>query len=189
MIVGVGGIARSGKTTVANMLVDRGFVAINFTDPMVEMLCIIDPLVEFDDGDIYSFSYATDHFGYDDCKDLSSNYRELLQRTGTEWGREKMGEDFWVDQAVDLWRNRVYSVDAVFPQIRYPNEAQAVKTAGGVNLLVERPGVEPVNSHSSEMSLDEIDWDYVIVNDGTLDDLRLKVRAVDYLTPSNCVLQ
>ncbi len=85
--------------------------------------------------------------------------------------------------------------DWIITDCRFPNEAQAVKERGGVVIRVNRyiplemyhTGVNggyvsnPDNSimrHASETSLDNWDFDYVIENDGTKDDLILKVKKM-----------
>jgi hypothetical protein len=91
---------------------------------------------------------------------------------GTEVGRDMFGDNFWVDQAL----REVQDDDlAVFTDCRFPNEAQAIKDRGGVVWRVERPGFGPVNGHASETSLDDWDFDGIIQNNGTLDDLTYKV--------------
>jgi len=66
----------------------------------------------------------------------------------------------------------------VITDTRFPNEAQAIKDAGGILIRVVRPGNTPINTHSSETSLDNYPFDHVIINDGSLEDLVEKVREV-----------
>jgi hypothetical protein len=61
---------------------------------------------------------------------------------------------------------------------RYPNEAAAIRARGGLVLRVERPGVEPINAHRSEVALDGFDFDAVIDNDGSIEDLVAKLDTV-----------
>ena len=63
----------------------------------------------------------------------------------------------------------------VITDVRYPNEAEWVKTHGGLLWRVERTGLAPVNSHSSEWSLRDYPVDATIRNFGSLDDLRRTV--------------
>lgn len=60
---------------------------------------------------------------------------------------------------------------------RFRNEADAVKVKGGFVIRVNRPGVKPINNHDSEVDLDNYHFDYIINNDGTLSDLKDKVKT------------
>lgn len=60
----------------------------------------------------------------------------------------------------------------VVTDVRYSNEADWIQASGGVLWRIERPGLEPVTSHSSEWSIRELRADAVLRNGGTLDDLR-----------------
>lgn len=50
------------------------------------------------------------------------------------------------------------------------NEAPAIKNRGGIIVKIERPGVER-GSHASETSMDGWEFDYIIQNDGTFEEL------------------
>lgn len=60
---------------------------------------------------------------------------------------------------------------------RFTVEADWVRAQGGVIWRIERPGVAPVREHVSEMGTIYIKSDRVIINDGTLDELRAQVGA------------
>jgi hypothetical protein len=59
---------------------------------------------------------------------------------------------------------------------RFQNEVDAIKQNGGIIIKIIRPGLEHENdSHASE-NIDAVkNFDHVIVNDGTLEDLYKKV--------------
>jgi hypothetical protein len=97
--------------------------------------------------------------------------RVLLQRLGSDVGREMFGEDFWVEQAF----KGLGDEDVVFTDVRFPNEAEAVRGRGGVVWNVVRPGVGVANGHVSECALDGFVFDETVVNDGSLLDLEVKV--------------
>ncbi len=52
----------------------------------------------------------------------------------------------------------------VITDVRFPNEAQAIKEKGGYVIRIDRPGVKPINDHPSETSLDTWKFDYKIDN-------------------------
>lgn len=71
----------------------------------------------------------------------------------------------------------------IISDTRFINEVAAIKERGGVVVRVNRPAdvdENPAESkHASETALDDYtDWDYVIENDGTLEDLVEKVRKM-----------
>jgi hypothetical protein len=64
----------------------------------------------------------------------------------------------------------------IITDTRFPNEAQAIKDAGGIIIRVTRPGIGPVNDHPSETGLNQWKFDYEIQNDGTLENLINSVK-------------
>ena len=68
--------------------------------------------------------------------------------------------------------------DCVITDARFPNEAAMVRQLGGQIWQVVRPGHEPPRTgHASETTGDEFAPDRVLVNDGSLDDLRVAALA------------
>lgn len=60
----------------------------------------------------------------------------------------------------------------IITDVRFPNEAAAVKSWGGVLVKVARPDA-PVATDSAEVALDGYhDWDHGVLNDGTLGELK-----------------
>lgn len=174
MIIGLSGYARSGKDTVADYLVKNyGFTRMAFADPMKEALVKLDPLITVGDMHGVSLSTAVRNLGWEALKDLSPEVRPLLQRMGTEVGRNMFGQDFWVDYAIgQSWKHE----NVVFSDVRFLNEAQAISSNWGHNWRVNRPGVGPANDHISETQLDDYPkLDAVIENSGSLKELYAKI--------------
>jgi hypothetical protein len=61
--------------------------------------------------------------------------------------------------------------------MRFPNEKEAVKEKGGITIKVVRPGTV-IGNHPSETALDDAEFDYEIINDGTIEDLIEKVKEI-----------
>lgn len=100
--------------------------------------------------------------------------RRFMQRFGTALRRE-FSEYFWADS---ILRYRSLG-NMIIPDLRYKTELEAIKNKDSENIIirVNRPGVQLMD-HSSETELDDYkDWDYVIENDGTLNDLLYKVKG------------
>lgn len=124
--------------------------------------------------------------------------RELLQKLGTEAMRDGLHENVWVNALfADYTLNKVWktakelnsevagSVEEYpswcITDMRFPNEMDAVKERGGITIRVNRDnGTRAIdtNPHPSETGLDNVEFDYVIENDGTIEDLVEKVRTI-----------
>jgi len=60
--------------------------------------------------------------------------------------------------------------NVVIADVRFPNEADAIKQRGGKVIRVNRHNHSAVNRHKSEIAMDNYMFDHAIYNDGTLDD-------------------
>ena len=183
MIIGLVGYARSGKDTVAEYLVkNKVFFRSAFADPMRDALLRLNPRINIGEMLGVPLLDAVSNLGWDALKEHSADVRHLLQRMGTEVGREMFGEDVWVKKAMEII-DRCEHV--VFSDVRYQNEAEAILNAGGVLWRVQRPNVGPVNNHGSDSALDSYPDEHfsaVIVNNGTIDDLKVVINnALDSL--------
>lgn len=168
MIIGIGGYARTGKDTFAQFLVqNHGFKRIAFADLLKEVVYTLNPIVDPIIG--FRVNDFVDDYGWDYAKENVPEIRRLLQRMGTEAGRELLGEDIWVDAA---FRNMEENENYCIPDMRFPNEAQRIIDNGGLTVRINREGIGPVNNHWGEVALDDWRFDYVINNDGDLDFLR-----------------
>jgi hypothetical protein len=169
MIIGLSGYAQVGKDTVANYLVENyGFTKVSFADPIREALYKLDPNIRVAEMVGVSLSNAVDNLGWEEVKRLSSDARELLQRLGTEVGREMFGNDFWVNQG--LLRAKEHG-NVVFADTRYKNEADAITANAGQVWRITKPGQGPVNGHTSEIDLDDYRFDWHIPNYTGFNDL------------------
>jgi hypothetical protein len=177
--IGLAGYARAGKDTVAQLVVDHGFEKCAFADPLRPMLYALNPVVPLplseQGGDTVHarLSEVVDAYGWDDAKGIAE-VRCLLQRLGTEAARAILGPDVWVDALL----RRPSSGRIVISDVRFPNEATAVRSRGGVLARVVRPSQRPVNAHRSETALDDWDFDFTITNDGSVADLKPQVDAL-----------
>ena len=116
--------------------------------------------------------------------------RRYLQLFGQR-AREVFGHSFWVDQvlpdpAIDagspvlqrkLSRRFDHADVGVITDVRYPGEAWRVRALGGEVWVVERPDLTS-DGHDSERPLDDSLIDGVVINDGTIEDLRDHVQRL-----------
>lgn len=67
----------------------------------------------------------------------------------------------------------------VITDVRFPNEAEAIRKAGGKIVKVFRPSYSNVvDAHASEAHIDEIEADFYVLNDASLLELRAKALAI-----------
>jgi hypothetical protein len=162
--IGLVGKAQSGKSTVGLHLVERyGYRSLAFADPLRDMASAINPIV----GTMRATRYneVLDLYGYNEAKVRFPEVRRFLQVLGTEGGREVLGDTVWVDAAVR--KAQAIGSPCVFTDVRFPNEADAVRANGGVVVRIVRPSLVPdpaVASHASETLQDTIVADAAIYN-------------------------
>lgn len=113
--------------------------------------------------------------------------RSLLQELGTEVIRKKIDNDFFIKRIVGDIEVYSYYADAItISDARLPEELDSIKKAFNsvYKIKIERPNFEnDLNNverkHITEVALDNYsDYDYVIVNDGTIEDLNKKVIKI-----------
>lgn len=183
MIIGLTGYAQTGKDTGAGFLIQEGFERKAFADKLRESLYRLNPPVALEEVDdqcnagtfFVRVQQIVDRLGWDVAKVTYLEIRELLQRFGTEVGRDLYGTNFWVDIVMNSLNP---DTNYVITDVRFPNEADAVKAAGGVVVRILRPGVEAVNGHSSDTSVDLITPDYYVFNDGTMEHFRGQILHI-----------
>lgn len=182
MIVAFSGYARSGKDTAAAVLVEEGgWTRLAFADILRKCVLALDPWVypnNINTDDPMLMSEVIKKWGWDGYKGsfYSDDVRRLLQRMGTEVGRNILGDDIWVDATLRDCRE---GVNYVITDCRFPNEALAVKEINGRVFRITMPGLGPVNDHPSETSLDDWKFDGTIMNiQGRKEDFKEKVRRL-----------
>jgi hypothetical protein len=113
--------------------------------------------------------------------------RKLLQWLGTDWGRDTIKQDLWVA----IWKAEVESIfedydDAVVvcDDVRFDNEAEAIKSLGGHiiklvrdNNTLHAEGGEGFKKHQSEAGISENFLDFTIHNSDTVTAFRNKLVA------------
>jgi hypothetical protein len=171
-IVGLGYKARSGKDTIAKYLTSQpNWYNMSFAARLKY-------------GCQQIFGFTPEQLFGDDKEKLDSFWglspRAVLQLVGTECMRNTFGEDVWIKALQRSLFALPLSANVVITDVRFHNEAEAIKRWGGQLIRVDRPGFSASNGidgHSSESELDGyVDWDAVITNDGTLDELYARVR-------------
>lgn len=162
-LIAICGRKRSGKDTAAKALRCFGYKSIAFAEPLKQML------VAFLVGSGWDHRIA--HFTvYEGDREKpiqplnGRSVRYALQTLGTAWGRDLMHGDLWRDatmRAINAAPERRF----VVTDLRFPNEADSIKSAGGVIVRIERDlPHDDSDNHVSETLLESIIPDYVIHN-------------------------
>lgn len=185
-IIGLNGYARSGKDAAASALVADGWERIAFADALRDIAYAIDPYVElsgdiegypwYDNTNYYRLSTVIGWLGWEQAKAEHPDVRRLLQRLGTEGGRDILGKNIWVDTAFK--RARMDGAGLVITDVRFQNEAEAIRERGGKVVRLNRPGIGPVNEHSSDNAMEGFIFDAYIYNGGPLSELYDSIRKI-----------
>jgi hypothetical protein len=151
------------------------------------------PLEKLEDQEFKKTTLGSDwDFADADAPDNMMTVRMFLQKLGTDALRNGLHENVWVnalmaDYTIDMsgYSDRMTKkdLDDLYPNwiitdCRFPNEAKAIKDRGGIIIRVNRPGITAVNAHPSETSLDDWDFDEVINNNGSKEQLFKKVCSI-----------
>lgn len=193
-IIGLSGYAGAGKDTVAAELLynrDPEYTRVSFADPIRDLALAVN-----DDMAIRPGEFGYERFAALDGAVVLVPMQDVLKGFGYDWTEAKkvpavrkhlqglgagcrfvFGEDVWVDTAME----RLPEGPIVVTDCRFPNEALAIKDAGGYVVRVTRPGVEAVNDHITEVALDDWDFDAHVYNEGTPAEAREQMTKVEDL--------
>jgi len=178
MIIGFAGLAGSGKTTAARVLEEEmDFRRLPFAKPLKDMAYAFGLTLREVAGDLKESP----------CAALcGATPRQFMQRLGTEFGRQMIGEDLWVEawkRAVEVERLDAIAsfceadppVFIVVDDVRFPNEVAAIEALGGVVVRIERAGAGSASGggHASE-AVAGLGLTQVIVN-GDLEEFQSEV--------------
>ena len=162
MIIAFAGRKQSGKTTaceftanVFSQTTQQNSAIYNFADPLKKM-CI----------DIFGLTYEQ-CYGTDDQKNEYVNCkwpdseevmsaREVMQYVGTNVFR-KMQHNVWSEATIRKIKDENLPL-ALIADCRFPNEVEAVRSAGGLVVKLHRNIYN--SSHESETALDEDRYDH-----------------------------
>jgi hypothetical protein len=171
-IVGLTGTRGSGKDAVASfMTMLHGYTRVAFADRLKEAASLV-----------YGLSHEQVHGSLAAKEEVDPRWglspRFILQQLGTEVGRS-IHPDTWIRSLLDVDIPARESAGAsptgwVVADVRFPNEAAAIRERGGCIVRVVRPGWDlggAAAQHASEVELAAIAEDFVIENSGTLEDL------------------
>ncbi|WP_297437686.1 AAA family ATPase [Thermococcus sp.] len=184
MIVGVVGKIAAGKTTVAKFFEERGFCRVSCSDPLIDLLT----------------HNVSDYSWIPELPEKAEPTRDRLIEFG-KYLKEAYGGDILIRLAVDKMK---HCKNIVIDGVRSEGEIKAVKGLGGKIIYVEaRPEIrferlmrrkaskdKGIKSFADFKAMDDAEerlyhtrelkglTDYVIINEGTLEELREKVGGI-----------
>lgn len=174
LLIGIAGFARAGKSSIAKVLESEcGFIEHSFASTIrrftTQLVTEVNP--EFD---LERDKAVPQHA-------LSGRTpRSFMQLLGTEFGREMVHPKFWVNHTMmKVQRARDAGFPAVISDVRFKDEAEAIREMGGVVVWVHRPGVG-AGEHTSEQGLPAHLVDLTMHNDSTLGQLRKGVKSLHH---------
>ena len=173
MIIGLCGAAGSGKNTVGELIcgiADANWIS--FGEPIYAAVAAITGMTAEELSDRQAKERPIEWLG--------KSPRELLQTLGTEWGRDSVHQEIWIRRA--MRRAEKMGGLVVVTDVRFDNEAKAIRATGGVIWEVRRVGAGIPGNHSSEAGISDHLIDLRIENDGTVGSLAATVyTALDCL--------
>lgn len=149
----VNGAARSGKDTFCQLCQDASY----FHDALTIQISSVDRI-----------KAVAEKLGWTGEKDEKSRkFLSDLKDLATEYSDAPMK---YLESVYNHYATEGNMI--IFMHIREPEEIErARKKFDALTLLIKRPGVEPIQSNHADRDVDQYDYDYLVVNNGTLDDL------------------
>ena len=202
MIVGVCGLIGSGKDTIADYLVNfheyrRESFASTLKDAVSSVFSWDRTMLEGRTKEAREWREQVDSWWAERLDMPTLTPRWVLQYWGTEVCRRGFHDDIWIASLENKLRNSRDSV--VISDCRFPNEIASIKNAGGKIVWVKRgelPGwyntaleanrgnnvaindLKMQKIHASETSWIGTDFDFVIENNGSIDDLYQQIESL-----------
>jgi hypothetical protein len=164
-IIGISGYIGSGKTLLADTLCSKyNFIRVKMAQPLKTMLESIGLTQDNIEGSTKQTPLP-----------LLCNQtpRYAMQTLGTEWGRNLMGADLWVN----LWAKKVNEliskdINIVCDDVRFINEVQKIKELGGKIFRLDRAAAKK-QDHKTEQQ--DFKVDILLSNNGDIQDVVQRV--------------
>lgn len=175
-VIGLAGPKYAGKDTAANLLegvlsaAGISYRRIAFSDPIKRMLQTM-----LSDMGI-SWSGLHDPKRKEEIiPELGVSYRHLMVTLGTEWGRDLINRELWLQPVRHVCETLPQDMVLVITDVRMPNEAKLIEDLGGEVWEVYRPGANYSTEHVSESGLPVGCVRRTLRNWGSLEDLNTEV--------------
>jgi len=201
-IIGICGFIGSGKDTAADYLVNfhefrRDSFAATLKDAVAAVFGWDRELLEGRTKQAREWREQVDTWWAERLKMPELTPRLVLQLWGTEVCRRSFHDDIWIASLESRLRNSQDSI--VISDCRFPNEIKAIKQAGGQVVWVQRgelpswhimagkanngdafaaEKLKSLGIHASETAWVGTNFDYIVDNNGTVDELYKRIAAI-----------
>lgn len=176
--IGLVGYARSGKDTVATLMQEHAeFQRFALADGVRDAAYELNPLVA-DEYEVQYLQDLVDELGWELAKGYP-DVRKTLQSVGQLF-KSQVDEHFWITRVARKMRE-TRAKNVLITDIRFPEEVILVDSV----VRIVRPGVGPVNDHVSETGINSIPHDFILYNEGSLEDQRENVADLVELMREN----
>jgi hypothetical protein len=200
MIVGIIGLINSGKSTIANILVeDYGFIKVSFADTLKDAVSAIfgwpRELLQGDTEESRKWREQVDEY-WSNVMQHPVTPRWVLQHIGTDVMRDHFHKSIWVHSLMKKLHNS--SSNYVISDVRFRNEVDVILSQQGQIWEVQRPPmpdwygmkfdeydelVRHMEINHPEIHRSEWEWrltkrNHIIRNDSTLSELKHKVSII-----------
>jgi hypothetical protein len=177
MIVGLFGLKRSGKDSLADHLVNSfGYKKFHFADNLRDVMWEANLYVS-DTGE--RLQDVVNRIGWEESKETYPEVRRIMKDLGTNGCRKVLGQHVWIDaleKQIDATPGRVVIADG-----RFLDESQWVKSNAGVVVKVQRDwgATQEKDLHRSESEIDLINEHILVNNNANLDGLRDEAKRIN----------
>jgi len=172
-LIGITGRLNAGKDSAAQAFIDAGYRRQSFADPLKDVVAYLAD----EDVSLYHDREAKEM----PSPLLGMPRRKALQLMGTEGVRNIFGPDFWARRLLHTWE-REGRPHTVVADVRFDNEAQAIRANGGIVVEVIRPDNDTssfgIQGHASEAGVSWHLIDRIVVNGGTPEELHERCREL-----------
>lgn len=175
MLIAICGHKFSGKSTVARLLAKvTGYEIKSFADKLKDITCVLSGCTreQLEDYDFKETQLVPDYLQPYCGNAEKPTFRAFLQRFGSDVMRN-INNNIWIDCTLAECKG-----NTIISDVRFPNEADAIKEHGGIIIKIVRDDVAARDSHQSEIHIDKIKADYTIHNCQRLEEL---IHNVTYL--------
>lgn len=175
VIVGFTGRAGAGKDTAADVIMATAYgnwKRYSFAGPLKDASSILFNFTHEQLYDPKEKEVIDDRWG--------KSPRQILQWLGTDVLRAHITEDFFTEHMKQRIEKTEKSI--VITDIRFDNEAELVKSMGGIVIKIERSEAEGSGTkhseHATEKGISEQLIDFTVNNDGTIEEFYNKVLDI-----------
>lgn len=179
-LIGIMGQKGSGKDTVADYIIRKydDYSKRSLAEPL-KRAC--QEIFLFSDEQMYGTQSQKEE---PDNRWFGCSPRTCLQYVGTDLLRDQMNKimpgiehDIFTHH-FELWYVQNKG-NVIVPDVRFENEVKMIRNLGGYVIKIIRPSLIQTDMHSSEIASNTItNYDYLIWNDGSIEDLHKKVDSV-----------